>query len=911
MWPSASLIAQQYSLTEWKHEDGLPSTTIYAITQSSDGFLWLGSADGLIQYDGFQFSPRSLSRFGLRPLGQIRALATTPDGYIFAGTASGLVVKLGRGAASTKSVKSPVNSISLLTSDKLLVSSGTSQYVLSANTLDVLSDSTNQANASSDCSSTQVSKEPKSTGTLPSRRLLLAVARASDNAEITTCLLDRTGGIWFGTANRGVFLTRNEMVVAHFAKAVGLTSDHVTDLFEDREANIWVATENGLNRLRPDKFVTFSEAENTSAPIASELAPGDNATLWMGSLAGVSQFKESRPPAPYLQGNVRAITPDGEGGIFAIIDRRLIQLTKAGRTLASLESGLDEQARLASAGDGTFWLFSPKGGLQHWKGATKLHTISLSSDQGVAIMAASSDGLWIGLRSGRLLQVQGSKQASFAPNHGHIEARITYLAPVSPQSLWIATDAGLLFFDGNHFTHWDRRAGLPGDRLLWVIPDRSDLWIGYSIGVAKISIRELSEQASGKIELVRPVVYDDGDGLHGNPEVRGSAPVAQTSDGKLWFTMSEGIARIDPRNISKNLLPPPTHIVQLIADGKEIPLRANIQLKPHTRTLEFGYTGLSLTDPRKVRFRYRLDGFDDRWQEVGTRRNAFYTNLRPGRYQFHVLASNNDGVWNETGDHLAFEILPTFYETIWFKVVCIALILCLAGFFYRLRLRSSQQQLQLRYDIQTAERNRLSGDLHDNLIQEMMAVGLRLELVDAATPETAASKSALKQALALTQQAIKNGRGTLRQLQNQPLTWKDITGSLQEIVSQGDASGAATIRFSYSGQERLLKSAAGEEILQIAREAVRNAVRHAPGSPIYIRTDFGRGNFSLTIEDRGPGIAPETLYTSQPGHFGVRSMRERASRIGATLELKTTEVSGTEWTLVLPAERAYVSMNDV
>jgi len=912
LWSIACAVGQQYSLTEWKHEDGLPSTAIYAITQSSDGFLWLGSADGLIQYDGFQFNQRSLAGFGLRPLGKIRALAAAPDGHIFAGTASGMVVKLGAQAATKQTVKSAVDSISLLPTDKLLVSAGASEYVLSSTTLDVVSNrATDRLPHPSDCRSIQAPKALESQHNLPAWRLLHEGGSASNNAEITSCLHDRSGGLWFGTANHGVFLTRNGATVAHFARVEGLTSDRVTALFEDREANIWVATENGLNRLRPDKFVTFSETDNATDRVASELAPGENGKLWLGSQSGISQLHESRRSPLYFRGNVRAMTTDGKGGLFALVDDKLVQLDEGRGKTTPLQTGLGEGTRLAGAGDGTFWIFSPKGGLQYWRGATKLQAVSLPPNETVTTMATGSDGLWVALTNGRLLQVQGSKQASFAPSYGHPEARITYLEPTSPNSLWIATDAGLLFFNGHVFTHWDRSVGLPGDRLLWVKVDRDDLWIGYSIGVAKVSIRDLFEQASGKTGLVKPVVYDDGDGLQGNPEVRGSAPVTETSDGKLWFTMAEGVARIDPRNIPKNLLPPPTHIVQLIVDGTEIPLHADIQLKPHTRTIQFGYAGLSLTDPRKVRFRYRLDGFDDRWQEVGTRHNAFYTNLRPGHYQFHVLASNNDGVWNETGDHIGFEILPAFYETNWFRALCILLTFCLIGLFYRLRLRSSRRQLQLRYDIQTAERNRLAGDLHDNLIQEMMAVTLQLEVADAATPSISASKVSLKKALSLTQQAIRNGRGTLQQLQNQPFTWKDIVSSLQDIVDQGTVSGTTNIHFSHSGQERLLEPTSGEEVLQIAREAVRNAVRYAPGSPVSVRAAFGRGDFCLTIKDQGPGITSVTLRTWQPGHFGVRSMRERASRIGARLELKTGEDVGTEWTLTLPAERAYVSANEV
>jgi signal transduction histidine kinase len=332
------------------------------------------------------------------------------------------------------------------------------------------------------------------------------------------------------------------------------------------------------------------------------------------------------------------------------------------------------------------------------------------------------------------------------------------------------------------------------------------------------------------------------------------------------------------------------------ADGLTIP--------PRTRTLEIAYTGISLSEPRKVRFRYRLEGFDHDWQNAGARRNAFYTNLRPGRYRFQVLATNNGRVWDDAGDSVSFELLPAFYQTPWFLILCALAALSLVLVVYRLRLRLAARELQARYDERMSERTRIAQDLHDSLVQEILGISLQLEIAEEMTPSESMVKAPLKRALALSRAALANGRSALHVLRRRPFTWADMENTLRDTV-QSMTGSRDIVPFDSSGTERPIRAATGEELTQIVREALRNAILHAGPDKIGVHCDYGRQHLVFVVRDSGPGISEELLRAGRPGHFGIRGMRERAARIEASLTVNTSPGVGTEWTLRAPASIAY------
>jgi signal transduction histidine kinase len=374
--------------------------------------------------------------------------------------------------------------------------------------------------------------------------------------------------------------------------------------------------------------------------------------------------------------------------------------------------------------------------------------------------------------------------------------------------------------------------------------------------------------------------------------------------------MSEGIGAIDPAHIHRNTFIPPVHVLELIADGRSISPTSGVKLPAHTGNLQISYTGISLTEPRKVHFRYRLVGFEPRWQDAGTRRSAFYTNLRPGHYRFQVLAANNDGIWNEAGDSFAFEILPAFYQTTWFLVIASLATLSLAFMTYQLRVRLAAKKLQRLYEERMAERTRIAQDLHDNLVQEMMGISLQLEIADEVTTSESIAKGPIRRALDLSRTSLANGRNALHVLRQRPFSRADIESTLKDTV-QSAAGSDGKMQFAASGIERLIQPISGEEMLQIVREALRNAIQHAGQTEVAVRMEYGAKFLSIAVSDHGQGISEDVLQGGRPGHFGIQGMRERAERMGSSLIARSAPSAGTEWTLIVPAKIAYEPENSM
>src|SRR5258708_20786973 len=335
-------------------------------------------------------------------------------------------------------------------------------------------------------------------------------------------------------------------------------------------------------------------------------------------------------------------------------------------------------------------------------------------------MEADSLGrVWLGLTTGEIVLYNGAGFRTFTEADNLPGGMLHAISAGSDGSVWIASERGLALFTGNRFAWWSRKNGLPGNRVLWAVPTPAGrLWVGYNIGIASMRIEDLRHAATDAHFLVPYDFYDDGDGLKANPELRGSTPVAMALDGRIWFTTSEGLATMDAAHLRKNLLPPPVQILQLTADDVDVDLSNSITLPPRTHRIEINYSGLSLTDPRKVTFRYRMLGFDSQWSQASTRRFVTYTNLPPGDYRFEVMAANDDGIWNETPGGFAFKLAPAVYQTRWFLALCVLALILAGVLVFQLRVRAAADRLRLRFEERLGERARVAQDLHDNLLQE-------------------------------------------------------------------------------------------------------------------------------------------------------------------------------------------------
>jgi len=436
------------------------------------------------------------------------------------------------------------------------------------------------------------------------------------------------------------------------------------------------------------------------------------------------------------------------------------------------------------------------------------------------------------------------------------------------------------------------------------------------VQVARSEIDEWAIAGEKSNRTIHATVFDSSDGLRTLAVVGDYTPrVSRSPDGKLWFIAPDGISVVDPRHLPFNNLPPPVHIEKITADRKAYESSSAaggpLRLPALIRDLQIDYTALSLVAPEKVRFRYKLEGRDADWQDADTRRRAFYSDLPPRSYRFRVAACNNSGLWNEAGTFLDFSIAPTYYQTTWFRLSCLATFLALLWALYQLRVQQLVREYNMRLDERVNERTRIARELHDSLLQGFQGLMFRLQAVRNLLPRRPSEAvQALDIALERGDRAIAEGRDTVSGLRQSIVGEGDIAQALaalaEALVSQSGNGAVPGVRVLVEGKQQELNPVLRDEIYRIAREALRNAFSHAKAQKIEAEITYGDSEFLLHVRDDGNGIDPHvTNQGARAGHWGVPGMRERAKSFGGKLEVWSEVGAGTEVELTVPAAIAY------
>lgn len=372
-------------------------------------------------------------------------------------------------------------------------------------------------------------------------------------------------------------------------------------------------------------------------------------------------------------------------------------------------------------------------------------------------------------------------------------------------------------------------------------------------------------------------------------------PIATTDDGRIWICTLDGVAIVDPARIRRNPVPPPVVIEQMVVDGKPLDLASKNGVGFRGRQLQIAYTALSLMAPERIRFQYRLESLDKDWTDAEQRRTVDYVGLQPGRYRFHVIASNNDGLWNHEGAVQEFAVLPYFYQTWWFAAVCFTSLGLLAWGGDRIRVRRVISRIQLI----SQERARMMRELHDSLLQGFVGVVYQLEAVVKqfhTAPE--ASKSRLERAIEQAERALKEARRTMSNMRLPALENSTLPEALSAIGTQ--LTKGASIAFSLEVRGRVIQLPYDQQasIYIIGREAITNSVNHAKASHIVATLTYTHKEVRLTVDDDGSGFDPEA-GAAKVDHWGMRGMRERAASIGAVFTLRSAPGQGTQIELVV------------
>ena len=449
---------------------------------------------------------------------------------------------------------------------------------------------------------------------------------------------------------------------------------------------------------------------------------------------------------------------------------------------------------------------------------------------------------------------------------------------------------------------------LPGRVSGIVETERGDLWVNAFSGVTHVSAEELAKWLRNPDYTVSAEHFDALDGLPGFSAYRVPEPsVFESPEGRLWFATTKGIAWLDPATLerNRNRVPPPVIVLSVLTNHTTYPGRNGLTLPARTQNLQIGYTALSLAVPERVIFRYQLDGIDKDWQDAGTRRQAFYTNLKPGTYRFDVIACNNDGVWNEKGASLQFRIAPAWYQTIAFKLLLVTTFVGMALLLFLFDRQRYATLLRVRFDERLEERTRLARELHDTLLQTIQGSKLVADEAKDSTSDPARTQWALERLSQWLNRATVEGRAALDSLRNPATETEDLASALR-CAGEVCVCGSMRIAVSVSGVIRPLHPIACGEVFRIGEEAIRNARHHSGGTTLGIEVHYGNG-LVLRVRDDGCGLNTKLTECGKPGHFGITGMRERARNIGGRLALDAFPAKGTCVTLTVPGHVIFKS----
>jgi signal transduction histidine kinase/ligand-binding sensor domain-containing protein len=745
---------------------------------------------------------------------------------------------------------------------------------------------------------------------------------------------DRDGVLWIGTL--GGLVHVHEGRTDAFSQSDGLSGDSIGNIFEDRERNIWVATSGGLDRFRDVSVVTLSVRQGLSNDTVGTVLADRDGSIWLGTADGLNRWKKGQITIPSTGSGKRdgkfnglnsdALFQDARGRIWVATRRGIGYLEND--EFVSINGVPGGVVRSMAEDDaGNLWIASQDHGLLRVSPANDVEQIpwaTLGHKVFALTLAAepSRGGIWLGFYQGGIAYVaDGQIRASYAAADGLGEGLVQDVRLDQKGVLWAATENGLSRVTNGRVATLTSKSGLPCDTVHWSIEDDAhSVWLYMACGLVRIARPELDAWAAAVDQgdkdakpTIRAAVFDTSDGVGTHAVGVGfSHPVAKSSDGRLWFLTVDGVSVVDPGHLSFNKLPPPVYVEQITADRKTYNTtserNANVRLPPLVRDLEIDYTALSLVVPEKNRFKVKLEGWDRDWQDVGHRRQAYYTNLPPRNYRFRVTASNNSGVWNETGAFLDFSVAPAYYQTIWFRSSVAVAFLALGVGLYQLRLRQVARQFNVRFEERVNERTRIARDLHDTLLQSFQAVLLKFHALTYTIPPEA--QKTLQSVLDEAAQAIDEGRDAVQGLRASTVASHDLVSIIRalgdELAGGRTGEDAPDFRMHVEGAPRDLAPLVQDDVYRIAGEALRNAFRHAHARQIEVDVRYDPRQFRVRVRDDGKGIDQQVLDgAGRAGHYGLAGMRERATLVRGHLTVWSERDSGTEIELTIPSSVAY------
>lgn len=953
-----------YTKKVWQVRDGLPEQTVQAFAQTSDGYLWIGTTGGLVRFDGARFVVYDHENTPSISENSVFCLMASRDGSLWIGTEGGGLVHYQRGSFRSYSASDgltngfvrklhednkgtiwigtdnglfkfsggrvervdgiggvPTIAVHAIMEDhrgrlwvggsKLLVFDGgrASEYKLeglsSQNRIKSILETHDGAIYVGTVSGLQRMVEPESSA--------ISFKKIKEISGTVRVLRETSDGVlWAGTIGHGIFALRANSVSAISAPA-SLPSNTILDIFEDRGKNIWVGMQAGLLRFSktPVSIVPLPDATDSDFGTVYQDPEG---TLWVGSTHLYRLVNGVATPYVFpglANVKVRNLLRTRDGALWLGTDGNGVFLLSGGKLARfTTRQGLVNNfcRALLQARDGSIWIATDEG-VSHWTrdGFTNYQVKDgLAYFSTRALLEDRDGGIWIATDRGVSHLRDGVFQNN-AATEALRQEKIWAMHEDADGGLWFGTRSdGLYRYKQGKMAHLTTAQGLASNSIYQILEDhKGNFWASGPNGISLLKREELDEAADGSSQHLSLKLYGVSEDVESTELYGGTQPAGCLGlHDDVWFPSNKGPLHILPEERAPSLLPPVT-IEQVVADGREISKSAKVSLAPDNSRLEVSYAPILLGPQEDIRFRYKLEGFDQSWNQVGARRVAYYTNLPPGRYTLRVAAFAMNDPQRISEASLVITQRPHFYRTWWF-LGCVALLLgLLIWAIYWLRLR----QLHSRFQAVLQERTRLAREMHDTLIQGCASVSALLEAVTSMENGNGDLRhDLLGYARTQVRVTIDEARQAVWNLRREDASTSDIGEALQKMAEQISKESGVPVECRMEGARFTLNQSINHELIMVAREAVYNATLHAKPTRVLLSVSFGKDELTLEVQDDGCGFDATQLSSTDDRHYGIVGMRERIKRVGGEFEIKSEVSKGSRVTVHVPRTTSMVQV---
>jgi signal transduction histidine kinase/ligand-binding sensor domain-containing protein len=942
-----------YGVDFWREPEGFAQSRVRAIVQTRDGYIWLGTDGGLVRFNGESFTIFNVQNGALKD-NEVWAIQEDEEAGLWIGTYGGGLTLLKHGRFQTFSTADglPDDVIMSLASDRqgniwIVTPRGLGRGFHGVFTRIPAALGTPELRPTSVCSSDDGVFFTNTQGVyrIASKGLEPWPVEGSDRGQPGHLLCGSDGSLWIAYNNGSIQRRKNGALTVFHSFGDGQTSHlyedpdggiwavqgkrltklqngrfetvplgteardlgNVYTLCMDREGGVWLGLQsNGLARLRTRQLSTVSSEDGLPDDRTRAVFEDSRGDLWIGTAGGLARYHDGRfttwvEGKSSRLGDVRSIAEDASGQIWISSGKDLMTI-RAGQPVPvpNWASSAEIEVIYKDFAD-TLWIGTDGAGLfQYSDGRFRNYRIEdgLGSNQVRAIMADRAGTLWISTFGSGLTTYVNGRFTIVGTKNGLAGDRVVAIHEDEEGSLWFATRHGLSRLrDGKFFT-WTSQSGLFTDLVYAVVDDsRGNFWFSSAQGLFKVSKEDFRRFAAGAVKKITSVAYGEKDGMKTKAGNLGNQPIAwKTTGGQLLFTSLNGLVVVEPEKIVPNTsYVAPVYIEKVIVNKLELPPDRYAKLPAGAGDVEIHFAALAYSAHEKIRFRYKLEGFDPDWIEAAGRDFTYYANLSPGSYRFRVIAGKVDGAWNEAGATFSFYLKPPFYRTSAFGALVALSAASLAGLLYWMRV----QGLRARYSAVLAERNRISRDIHDTLSQNLAGIALQLDAVHMYLPDVQSElRERLDEACNLTRYSLAEARRAISDLRSDELEGRELATALPDIAQRMGATLQTHIEV--VGAPRKLSPATERNLLRIFQEALTNAVKHAHATTVDVELKFQINSIALRVRDDGRGFDAESLSPTGSGHYGLIGMRERAERIGGHLTLNTRPGEGTELMVEVP-----------